>query len=242
MHDVARRAGHTSCGIEIVGNNGPLRFFTEPSSFSTAPVDAAPYNRFMQITSEHRERVIAQLTADFAADRFDIDELDRRVALAHSADSDLALDALVTDGTLALVPVKQMRVVFGASERVGPWHVPSHLAARVVCGSLVLDLREAKLPPGGVTIDVHVTMGSLEILVPPGVATDVDADPILGNVEDRSETRGATQYLVRVTGLVRLGNIEIATRLRGESRREARWRRRRDRWARRQARRFWYGD
>lgn len=194
----------------------------------------------MQVTTEHRDRVIAQLTTDFAADRFDVDELDRRVALAHAAESPGALEALVTPTTTALVPAKQLRVVFGSLERVGPWQVPSQLAARVVCGNLVLDLREAQLPPGGVTIDVHVTMGNIEILVPPGVAMDLDATPVLGSIEDRTETRGATAYLVRVTGRVRLGNVEVSTRLRGESRREARWRRRRDRWARRHARRYWH--
>jgi hypothetical protein len=190
----------------------------------------------MQVTTEDRDRVIAQLTTDFAADRFDVDELDRRVALAHATESPRALAALV-DPSTALVPASHLRVVFGSLERVGAWKVPSQLAARVVCGSLVLDLRDAQLPPGGVTIDVHVTMGNLEILVPPGVATDLDATPVLGNVEDRSEARGATAYLVRITGRVRLGNVEVSTRLRGESRREARWRRRRDRWARR---RYWH--
>jgi Cell wall-active antibiotics response 4TMS YvqF/Domain of unknown function (DUF1707) len=200
----------------------------------------------MQATTEHRDRVIAQLSTDFAADRFDVDELDRRVTLAHAAESPGALEALVSDlgpprpTTTALVPAKQLRVVFGSVERVGPWQVPSQLAARVVCGNLVLDLREAQLPAGGVTIDVNVTMGNLEILVPPGIAIDLDATPVLGNVEDRSETRGATAYLVRITGRVRLGNVEVSTRLRGESGRDARWRRRRDRWARRHAQRFWH--
>jgi hypothetical protein len=240
------RSWHLIATPHLVGwvpDRRRLRFFIKASGFATATGDAATYNDSMQVTTEHRDRVIAQLTTDFAADRFDVDELDRRVALAHSAESMGALDALVPDlapTTTALVPAKQMRVVFGSVERIGPWQVPSQLAARVVCGNLVLDLREAQLPAGGVTIDVNVTMGNLEILVPPGVAIDLDATPVLGNVEDRSETRGATAYLVRVTGRVRLGNVEVSTRLRGETEREARWRHRRDRWARRHARRFWH--
>src|SRR4249920_3798347 len=103
------------------------------------------------LLSAHRDRVIEQLTVGFGADRFEVDELDRRLTLAHSADTPAALDALVADFapmvpvTTALVPARRMRVVLGSVERVGAWVVPARLAARVLWGNLVLDLREAQL-------------------------------------------------------------------------------------------------
>lgn len=191
---------------------------------------------------QHRERVIDQLSSGFAGDHLEVEEYERRVALAHDASSPAALDALVTDlvpvrtASTALVPARRLRVVFGSVERIGPWVVPSELSARVVCGSVVLDLREAQLAPV-TTIEVNITMGNVELLVPPGVSVEMDADPILGNVEDRTEP-GLATHLVRVVGRVKLGNLEAWTLERGESKREARWRRwRTRRWQRRLDRR-----
>jgi len=204
-----------------------------------------------QVLAAHRDRVIERLTLEFAGDRIEVEELDRRVGLAHTAETPAALDALVTDldsaeagsvaagtvgASVALVPAKRLRVVFGSVERVGAWAVPPQLAARVVCGSLVLDLRDARLGAGVTTIDVHVTMGQVEILVPPGIAVDVDARPTFGSIEDRT-TPGTATNLVRITGRVAFGNVEVTTLLRGETKREARWRRRRERRFRR---RMWH--
>ncbi|MFN0245256.1 MAG: DUF1707 domain-containing protein [Kofleriaceae bacterium] len=202
----------------------------------------------MQQLAEHRDRVVDLLSSGFAADRLEVEEYERRVTLAHEAQSPAALDALVMDlvsvrppGALvatatALVPATHLRVLFGSIERVGPWTVPSQLTARVVCGNVLLDLRDARLSPV-TTIDVNVTMGNIEILVPPGVAIEMDASPLLGNVEDRTEPGVGAANLVRVTGRVKLGNARAMTLLRGETRREARWRRRAERrhvrWRRR---------
>lgn len=200
----------------------------------------------MQQLAEHRDRVIEQLSSGFAVDRLEVEEYERRVALAHDAGSAAALDALVADLAPAsalsadalaatalvptanvLVPAKHLRVVFGSIERVGAWTVPAHLTARVVCGNVTLDLRDARLAPV-TTIEVSVTMGNVEILVPPGVAVEMDAQPTLANVEDRTEPGPATS-VVRVVGRVWLGNVEASTRLPGETRGEAWWRRRAER-------------
>lgn len=206
--------------------------------------------------AEQRDRVIEQLSSGFAVDRLEVEEYERRVALAHDAQSPAALEALVADlspspnalaptpnafaptalaSSSALVPAKHLRVIFGSIERVGTWTVPAHVKARVVFGNITLDLRDAHLSPT-TTIDVHVTMGNLEILVPPGVAVEMDAQPTLANVEDRTDP-GVATHLVRVTGRVRFGNVEAITLLRGETQRDARWRRRAERrdarWRRR---------
>jgi hypothetical protein len=187
----------------------------------------------------HRDHVIEQLSAGFARDRLDVDELERRVALAHAAETPAALDALVTDlavrvPSVAMVPAKRMRVVMGSVERTGVWVVPPQLAARVVCGNLVLDLRDAQL--GATTeIEVSVTMGNVEVIVGPGTAVDVDASSWLGNVEDRTESAATSARVVRIAGRVKLGNLEVTTRLRGETKRDAR---RRRRWDRRRRRMF----
>lgn len=105
---------------------------------------------------------------------------------------------------------------------------------RVVCGNLELDLREAQLAPGVTTIEVDVTMGNVEFIVPPGMRVDVEASSFLGAVEERTErVPPLLPTTLRIVGRVRLGHLEVSTRWCGETRRDARRRRRIDRrWRR----------
>ena len=218
-----------------------IGFFTIATGFLTDRVGAARYNGSMNEPglADRRDHVIEQLSTGFAANTFELDELERRLALAHSASTPAELDALVTDlapvTSQAIVPAKRMRVVLGSVERSGRWAVPQQLTARVLWGNLVVDLRDAQLPPGMTTIDVHITMGNVEIIVPPGVDVDVDASSLLANVEERTVPAASTSARVRVTGRVALGNLEISTLRPGETKRDSR---RRRRWERRMQRRM----
>lgn len=178
----------------------------------------------MELT-ERRDLVIDRLTTEYARGAFEVEELERRLALVHTATSATELDALVTP-PLALVPAQTMRIVFGSIERVGPWDVPQQLSARVVCGSLTLDLRDARLAPGVTEISVHITMGNIELIVPPGVEVDVDATSFLGHIEERTERTTRGPSTIRVVGRINLGNLELSTLRLGETHRDARWRRR----------------
>jgi len=183
-----------------------------------------------QLLSDRRDHVIDCLSTDYANGAFEVEELERRMALAHAAHTAAELDAIVTElvpvSSPALVEAKRMRVVMGSIERTGPWIVPHQLAARVVMGNLVLDLRDARLGASGTTIDVQVTMGNVEVIVPPGVDVEVDASSFLGNIEERTERATAGAAPVRIVGRVRLGNLEVATLRPGETKRDARRRRR----------------
>jgi hypothetical protein len=196
-----------------------------------------------ELTEEHRERIIESLSSGYAEGMLEVEELDRRLALVQSAKNGRELDALVTDlanrpATTALVPSQRMRIMFGSIERTGPWTVPQQLRARVVCGNLQLDLRDARLAAGTTTIEVDVTMGNVEVLVPPGYQVDVEASSFLGVVEERTERAStATTSVIRVVGRVRLGHLEVSTLHRGETRHDAHRRRGMDRRWHRQMRR-----
>ncbi|HEY1816211.1 MAG TPA: LiaF domain-containing protein [Kofleriaceae bacterium] len=197
---------------------------------------------------DRRDEVIARLTDAYAGDLFDVDELDRRLDLAHKANSVADLDALVADLAVpetALVPTsslalddprrpetKKMRVIMSAVERRGAWIVPKQLTTRVFWGSAELDFREASIGPGVTTIDVRVTMGSLEIIVPPTLAIDLDVSSFMGSVEARHRAPAdpdPSRPLLRVTGSVVMGSVDLHTRLAGESGSDARRRERRER-------------
>jgi hypothetical protein len=190
-----------------------------------------------KLLTDRRDLVIDRLSSGYAQGLLEVEELERRLVRAHDAQSPRELDELVTDlapsaATTALVLAQRTRVTFGSVERTGPWAVPQQLSARVLCGHLLLDLREARLDPGVTTIEVHVTMGNVEVIVPPGVEVDVRASSFLGNAEERIErTAGVRGPVVQIVGRVRLGNLEVETRRPGETARDARRRRRSERRA-----------
>ena len=206
---------------------------------------------------DRREQVIARLSECYASDVLDVDELDRRLDLAHGARTVAELDALLADlaaptesvtrgalvvaGSRAIddpnrVDHKKLRVVMSSIERKSRWLVPRHLDVRVFWGSAELDFRDASIGPGTTTLDVRVTMASLELILPPWLAIDCDVSSFMGSVEERhrvaSEPDPAAP-LLRVGGTVRLGSLEIFTRLPGETRGDARRRERLERRARR---------
>src|SRR5262249_24593442 len=164
----------------------PIGFFTLARDFCTH--GCAPSGYIWSMDETRRDNVIDRLSSGCAQGLFEVEELERRLALAHAAQTPRELDVLVTDlaptsTSTALVPAQRTRVVFGSLERTGPWAVPQHLAARVVFGHLLLDLREARLG-ADTTIELRVTMGNVEVIVPPGVDVDVDASSFLGNAEE----------------------------------------------------------
>jgi signal transduction histidine kinase len=136
-----------------------------------------------------------------------------------------------------------LRAVMSSIERRGVWTVPAEVNARVVMGSIELDLREAELG-AETTIDASITMGSLEIIVPRDVRVDVNLDSFAGSVEHHAapdarllaapETDGATADTVgqfgayrdpahpvarrlKVTGKARFASCEIIPLDRGET-------------------------
>jgi hypothetical protein len=205
---------------------------------------------------DRREQVITRIAECFAADVLEVDEMEHRLDLAHRASTVAELDALVVDlapapASTALVVApsmaiddptraeqKRLRVIMGSVERTGPWTVPRRLDARAFWGNLLLDFRDASLAPGVTTVVVSVTMANLEVIVPPGLAVDVDVSSFAGNVEARhrvAPVQDPARPLLRFEGGVRFGNFELATRLPGETARDARRRERHERKARRKA-------
>ncbi len=105
-----------------------------------------------------------------------------------------------------------LRVSFGNIERSGHWEVPRNLEVRVRMGNAELDLRDAVLAPGTTTIDIGVTMGNVEVIVPKTLPVQVEVDTKMGNVENAPAAKpngDAQQSVVRITGNVKLGNCEV---------------------------------
>jgi hypothetical protein len=199
---------------------------------------------------DRREQVIGRLSEAYAQDVFDVDELERRLDIAHGTDSIADLDALIADlvpasTTTAIVragptaiddpnrlDTKRLRVILSSALRRGTWSVPKVLDLRVLWGNAELDFRDASLGPGVTTIHVRVFMGNFEIVLPPNLAIDVEVSSFAGSVTERHRVppdADPARPLLRIVGTVRFGNLEIATRLPGETERDAGRREKRER-------------
>lgn len=226
-----------------------------PDAFAPGPRHSAAVAPLVALR-ERREQVIAILTEQFSRDTLDLEELEKRLDLAHRADSVVALDNLVKDLTvaegtgetalaapghteravdeaaLARWPArKRMTAIFGGVEKKGSWVCPRQVSVVAIFGGADLDLREAELAPGVTELNVTTIFGGVELIVPPWLSVEVDATAILGGFEELHRaptTPDPERRILRVTGTAILGGVEIHTRLPGESARDAKRRRRRE--------------
>lgn len=124
-------------------------------------------------------------------------------------------------------------------ERAGPWEVPRELELRATWGNLELDFREATFESGTTTIDVRVTMGNIELIVPPSIEVRLEATTFAASVEQTAASSYIAPPLVsampgevivpplidkrvlRITGHVRFGNLEVIRLWPGETREDA---------------------
>jgi hypothetical protein len=207
-----------------------------------APAPGAP-------SSAVRDRAIAVLGEAFAHDALDVEEFERRVTVAQTSPSLAEVEALTADlpaearaapavPERALVPTSQVRPagqivsVMGEARRTGSWTVPRKLTVVSVMGGAKLDFRNARLPTGVIDLRVTSVMGGVEIIVPPHLAVEADGVAIMGgfdHVERAPDVPDPAAPLLRIRGVVVMGGVEVEMRLPGETGRQARKRRRRER-------------
>ena len=125
--------------------------------------------------------------------------------------------------------------VWGSTERKGAWTPPRRLTALSVMGGTELDFREAEFATREVSVRVVAVMGGVDVIVPPGVRVEWAGIALMGGVStpERMNPPAADAPVVRISGLVCMGGVDVVERLPGESAKEARKRLKRARRARR---------
>src|SRR5829696_3074637 len=146
--------------------------------------DLVPERGELRASHEDRDHVVDQLRIAAGDGRLTADELDERLERAIQARTYGELETLVLD--LPPVPsqptapfpmvkeVVQLKTRSGDIRRIGPWPVPRRLEVDVNSGSVVLDFTEAVLTQPVLDLAVAIRSGSLKLIVPRGVAVDVD--------------------------------------------------------------------
>jgi hypothetical protein len=193
-----------------------------------------------------RERAIAALSDAFANDALEVEEFERRVTRAHTSESVEEITALTSDlapttalapATVALAPAapasdaepETVYAIFGGVDRRGTWTVPRSWRVVATFGGAQLDLREARFPTGVIDLEVRAVFGGVQIIVPPGLAVEVQGTAIMGgfqNVNRAPAHPDPDAPLLRIRGLAFMGGVDVTMRLPGESERQADRRRR----------------
>lgn len=211
------------------------------------------------LSPEERQATVDRLCAHFARDAMNATELERRLDIAYAARTRAELVALEQDlpalrsetrpavpepSPAASVPVDPARSVqehdlivsiWGATERKGSWVPPRQLTAVTVMGGTDLDFRQAAFATETVSIRLLALMGGVDIVVPPGVRVEWGGIALMGGVTmpEPAMPPARDAPVIRLSGLVCMGGVDVVERHPGESARDARKRIRKDRKARR---------
>jgi Domain of unknown function (DUF1707) len=142
-------------------------------------VTPRPAPRDLRASDADRERVVALLTEAAGDGRLTPGEHADRTERAYSARTLGELAELTTD--LAMPSAQPIRLdgrrpvmaIGGKERRDGCWVVPERLGVTAVFGEVVLDLREAVLQSRRVILLATVLCGSLQLIVPDGMAVEM---------------------------------------------------------------------
>jgi len=186
-----------------------------------------------------REHVIEQLSTGYSRDFLNEEEFEQRLETATGAQSHSELRHLIVDLPAAGSPnapavsgdspaarrnqesfpinrgevAKESTVIaiFSGAERKGVWAPPKTLNAVAMFGGTDIDLREADMPPGGLTIEAVAMFGAVEIVVPEGMNVEVSGAGIFGAFEAKKRKRAAIPGAptLKVEGVAVFGAVEV---------------------------------
>ena len=180
-----------------------------------------------------RRDAIHALCVAQAEDRLSVELFEQRLLLLREAPSAAAVRQIVGDlettGDYGLAvhsapipaaaaPLERLRVsaVFSGAKRSGRWTVPLLIEAKIMFGSVRLDLRDAWFESDTLEIEMESFCGSLELIVPPGTQVEIEVSETMSG-SDHKRVRGAAAadwngLLVRLTGSMFMSGLKVIER------------------------------
>jgi hypothetical protein len=126
-----------------------------------------------------REHSVVLLRDAVTTGRMTLEEFSDRVGRAQVARTDRDLAELTVDlpaqaPALPTAPaVVKHRALCSRLVRTGAWELPPRSSWRSLFGTIVLDLRQARLEGPEVELEIYNLFGTVTVIAPPGVTVDV---------------------------------------------------------------------
>jgi hypothetical protein len=179
-------------------------------------------NESLRVSDAERDATIRALGEHAAVGRLTLDELEERAGRALAAKTRGDLAALTTDlpagpgsapapEARVRKPVRWMVAIMSGSHRRGRFRAVGSINAVAIMGGDEIDLREAEIEGGELTLNVFALMGGANVYVPDTVEVEVGGFSLMGgNTEigsQRSPRPGAP--LVRIRAYNLMGGVTI---------------------------------
>jgi len=194
-------------------------------------VASRPAPRDLRASDADRERVFALLSEAAADGRLTLNEHAERAERAHAARTLGELTALTTDLVApAAQPIRldnrlAVAGVLRRERRDGRWVVPASFPVTAIFGEVVLDLRAALLQSQHTVMYATVIGGSLELIVPEGVAVQVSGRSVLSRqVLSRQVVRGSPPPPEAGLPVIEIRAVTVGGMIRATTPRRSRWR------------------
>jgi len=179
----------------------------------------------MRVSDAERDATLKILGDHAAVGRLSLDELEERSGRALTVRTRGELTALTSDlpedtppaasaaTTLAEArpPVRRTVAIMGGASRRGPFRAVGSFTAIAVMGGDHIDLREAEIEGGELTITVFSVLGAVNIYVPDTVEVELGGFCVLGtNRENGVHRRHTAQVpVIRVRGFNLMGRTTV---------------------------------
>jgi Cell wall-active antibiotics response 4TMS YvqF len=101
--------------------------------------------------------------------------------------------------------------IFGDITRTGSGPPRPTTSPFALFGDIDLDLRQARIPVGGIVINAIAPFGNIEVLVPDGAEVDVGGFTLFGSKKVAVESSGGGESVaqIRVRGFTLFGSLKV---------------------------------
>jgi hypothetical protein len=190
----------------------------------------------LRVSDAERDAVLHALGDHAAVGRLTLDELEDRSGRALTAKTRGELATLTSDlpreaGAPSLVPsrrkpVRWMVAIMSGSRRRGRFRAAGSINSVAIMGGNEIDLREAEIEGGELTVNLIAFMGGAEVYVPDSVELDVGGFSFMGGHEEVGSERpprpGAPLIRIRVYNVMAGASIyRLPPQARGMSLKDA---------------------
>jgi len=192
----------------------------------------------LRVSDAERDATVRTLGEQAAVGRLTLEELEDRAGQALAARTRGELAALTSDlpqeagqrpapAVQARKPVRWMVAIMGGSHRRGRFRAVGSINAVAIMGGDEIDLREAEIEGGELTLNLFAVMGGANIYLPDSVDLEVGGFSLMGGHEEvgsqRSPRPGAPVVRIHIYNLMGGATIyRLPPQARGLSLKESR--------------------